>query len=247
MDNYLFNSWRAFRYTLKGKRIGCSEDWKDYNNFYTDMISTYKKGMRLCRINKNRPFSKDNCNWKTEEEIANLKPSLIKITFENKTQSIKDWAKELELNTTGITTRYHSKYTKGKCTIEEVLFGIKLKSKKIITDYKELSKQKTKNKISKMLSSYKCKDHKRGMNFNLTKEWFSENVINKECFYCKDTEKLGCDRLDNSKGHTTDNCVPCCSTCNTVRLDKFTVEEMKILGRAIKDIREKKTVNQLVA
>ena len=56
-------------------------------------------------------------------------------------------------------------------------------------------------------------------------------------WYCGDTEDIGLDRIDNTKGHTKDNVVPCCYICNTTRGSNFTYEEMKIIGKTIKEIK----------
>lgn len=50
--------------------------------------------------------------------------------------------------------------------------------------------------------------------------------------------EIGCDRIDNSKGHTYDNVVPCCYVCNCARNNNFSFDEMKILGKTIKKIME---------
>lgn len=65
-----------------------------------------------------------------------------------------------------------------------------------------------------------------------------DNVFSKECIYCGETDwkKLGCDRVDNSKPHTKDNVVPCCKRCNTLKSNKFTVDEMKEIGTVIRRI-----------
>jgi hypothetical protein len=90
-----------------------------------------------------------------------------------------------------------------------------------------------------LISNYKKNDKKRDFVCNLTFNWVQENIINKSCIYCDDTENIGCDRIDNTKGHTKDNVVPCCYTCNIVRNDHFTFEEMKyILGPTIKHIKQ---------
>ena len=59
-----------------------------------------------------------------------------------------------------------------------------------------------------------------------------------ECVYCGGTENLGLDRIDNNKGHTKENVLPCCRPCNTMRGDNFTVVEMKKIGKVIKMIKE---------
>jgi hypothetical protein len=44
-------------------------------------------------------------------------------------------------------------------------------------------------------------------------------LIHADCYYCKrfPKEVNGIDRFDNTKGYTTDNCVPCCSDCNYLK------------------------------
>ena len=60
-----------------------------------------------------------------------------------------------------------------------------------------------------------------------------------KCNYCGETNNIGCDRIDNLKGHTMNNCVPCCQLCNVTRMDNYTVDEMlTIIGPAIKQIKE---------
>lgn len=69
-------------------------------------------------------------------------------------------------------------------------------------------------------------------------QWIVDNIFDKECIYCGETDwrKLGCDRIDNTKPHTKDNVVPCCTRCNKLRSNKFTVDEMIQIGAVIKRI-----------
>jgi hypothetical protein len=77
---------------------------------------------------------------------------------------------------------------------------------------------------------YKKNALKRNYEFKLTKEEFKK-VVTGPCFYCgnQNTQEkgddqsngkfkyTGIDRYDNTKGYTTDNCVPCCRTCNMMK------------------------------
>jgi len=74
----------------------------------------------------------------------------------------------------------------------------------------------------------------------------------KKCHYCKIEEgdfiqiwgkfyggkrgKLEVDRKDNKKGYNEENCVLSCPICNCAKSDKFTYEEFKKMGDAIKEI-----------
>lgn len=79
----------------------------------------------------------------------------------------------------------------------------------------------------------------RGLAFEFTREEYYA-LISQGCDYCKFPVSkwgTGLDRLDNSKGYIPGNAVPCCTECNRARGDKFTPEETRILGRAIRRIK----------
>jgi len=79
-------------------------------------------------------------------------------------------------------------------------------------------------RAAKLISAYKSFDKKYGResDFNLTHQWIIDHIFNSKCVYCgeDDWTKLGCDRIDNKKAHTTDNCVCACWTCNNARQSK---------------------------
>lgn len=89
-----------------------------------------------------------------------------------------------------------------------------------------------------IINSYKSSDRKKGIEFNITKDQAIE-LLKQPCIYCGDSKPagIGLDRIDNSKGHTIDNVVPCCYECNTARSDNFSFDEMKILGSVIRLIK----------
>lgn len=230
----LFNIWRGFRFTKKGKKIGYSEEWKYYNNFYNDTIQYFIPNYRLVRKDKSLPFSKDNFIFLPEEEVANLKRNVIKITYNGETHTMQEWSDLLGKSINGIRMRYY----KGKnYTTEEVLFGKKKLSKRDLLNPIELKECELQKKASKMLFSYKLTDWKKNLEFNLDRDWFINHILKSKCIYCGDTNHLGCDRIDNSKGHTYDNVVPCCYTCNVARGNNFSFEEMQILGETIRKIK----------
>ncbi len=68
-------------------------------------------------------------------------------------------------------------------------------------------------------SQYKRSAKKRGLPFELTEEQFA-SLWQKNCSYCGDPiETIGLDRINNTKGYVLDNVVPCCDTCNRMKLD----------------------------
>jgi hypothetical protein len=76
---------------------------------------------------------------------------------------------------------------------------------------------------------------KRNYEFTLNFEEFCELVV-QPCYYChyfKDSETNGIDRVDNSKGYTKENTVPCCENCNMIKSvyhPEFFIEKCKIIG-----------------
>ena len=84
----------------------------------------------------------------------------------------------------------------------------------------EKRKEYTKTPIARannLLSQYKRIDKNKGWSeVDFDARWIVDNIFSKPCEYCGETDwhKLGCDRKDNSKGHTKDNVVPCCYHCN---------------------------------
>ena len=232
----IFNSWRARVYTKKGKLAGFPDSWKTFEGFLKDIPEGWEHGKVLVRKDPSLPFSKENCYW--GEKGSETSSKLIKLTYNGCTKTIAEWCVEYNLNYNGVRQRYF----KGKnYTIEEILFGKHIANSKTICSVETLSsEQRIKDKVSKMLSAYRCKDKKHGRTCDITNEYLRNVIENCPCVYCGDTHNVGLDRLDNTKGHTMDNVVPCCYECNVARDNNFTHEEMFEIGKAIKKIKERR-------
>lgn len=93
-------------------------------------------------------------------------------------------------------------------------------NKEHFLEYRKAYDKTMTGRASKLCSNYKSDDRikSRGDN-NLTTKWVLDNIINSSCIYCGETDytKLGCDRIDNTKPHTTDNCLCACWNCNNDR------------------------------
>lgn len=71
-------------------------------------------------------------------------------------------------------------------------------------------------------SHYKCGAKKRNIDFNLTEQEFY-SFWQKSCTYCGDKiDTIGLDRINSEKGYDMSNLVPCCATCNWMKIDKST-------------------------
>jgi hypothetical protein len=86
-------------------------------------------------------------------------------------------------------------------------------------------------------SRYRRSDFNSKREFNLTPDWVDVNIVGKPCHYCGALDNVACDRVDNSKGHSNDNCIPCCSDCNSIRSNRFTVEQMEKIAVFLKTLK----------
>ena len=96
--------------------------------------------------------------------------------------------------------------------------------------------------MNRKIYNYKKHSKERGLKYELTNYQFKE-ITQKDCFYCgakpnnginsKRKKKTfghyiynGIDRIDNKKGYTIDNIVPCCKLCNQAK-SNLTLGEFK--------------------
>jgi len=86
-----------------------------------------------------------------------------------------------------------------------------------------------------LFRSYKNGARNRNYSFDLSMEDFRE-LTKQNCYYCGDTPSLiysikanntknyvynGVDRIDNTKGYIKGNVVPCCGTCNRMKMNSI--------------------------
>lgn len=237
-DNpYIFNSWRGLMYTQNGKECGISDEWRDFKTFFDDVSPTYQPSYKLHRIDTTLPFSKDNFIWVTPHQATMMNNCSHRIiNYKGKDITLKEASIIYDMPYTGIVNRYQKH--KDDYTTEEIIFGKKSnRLSKIPKDAKPKT-QSERNKASKMISSYKCKDKKCEYEpCDIDIDWMIKNIIHKPCTYCGDTHLIGCDRIDNNKGHIKSNVVPCCYTCNVARGNNFSYQEMLVLGETIRKIK----------
>ena len=236
----VYNSWRAIRFTKKGKKAGCDDRWSDFRVFFNDVFPTYEKGLLLRRKNALLPWGPDNFMWVSSDEVGDLQAGVF-LEYNGKTLTLRQWAKEIGVSLGSIKLRY---YSKNKYSAEEILFGKKIKrGAKAAKDVKTRP-ETIRAKASKMISAYTVKDTKNGTTIcDIDIDWMIENILLKPCVYCGDTHRVGCDRIDNSRGHTKDNVVPCCVECNTAKNNYFSYDEMRRLGAVIAEIKKDRGID----
>lgn len=91
--------------------------------------------------------------------------------------------------------------------------------------YRDPSKVIAKNKewlqtTQGRLNTYRNGAKRRNIDFNLTLEEF-KLFWDKPCVYCATMIRgVGLDRVDNTRGYTKDNVVPCCRDCNEMKMNR---------------------------
>lgn len=109
-----------------------------------------------------------------------------------------------------------------------------------------------------VLNNYKRNARIYDREFSLSKEEFYK-LLSGNCFYCgakpskikRDNTKCknvsiciynGVDRVDNNKGYTISNCVSCCTTCNSAKMDRSLEDFISwgiALGKNLKKLSKK--------
>jgi hypothetical protein len=111
--------------------------------------------------------------------------------------------------------------------------------------------------INVYFSNYKRNANIGGLEWNLSNEDFN-NIITKPCIYCgslpKELQSLekyhfvtervkvnGVDRVNNELGYTLNNCVPCCTMCNKMKLIYSETEFLEHISQIFKYSAERST------
>lgn len=79
-----------------GRGITMCDEWRNsFSQFYEDMGDKPSSKHSLDRIDVNGNYSKENCRWATPIEQANNMRTNINLTWNGKTQTVAQWAREL--------------------------------------------------------------------------------------------------------------------------------------------------------
>ena len=86
-----------------GRGIKVCEEWLDkqngFINFYNWAIDNgYTENLTIDRIDNDGNYEPNNCRWATILEQSHNKRNCIKITYNNKTKHISEWAKEYNIS-----------------------------------------------------------------------------------------------------------------------------------------------------
>lgn len=102
-----------------GRGILICDEWKDdFLLFYNWAINNdYQNNLTIDRIDNNGNYEPNNCKWSTRKEQGNNQRTNHLLTYNNKTQTISQWADEVGLNNHTLQTRISRGWS-----IEDALF-----------------------------------------------------------------------------------------------------------------------------
>lgn len=95
-----------------GRGITVCDEWLGEHGSENFIAWAYANGFKqeltLDRINVDGNYEPSNCRWVTMKEQSRNKRNNIEITYCNKTQTLADWAIELNINYRTLYARYRS-------------------------------------------------------------------------------------------------------------------------------------------
>lgn len=107
-----------------GRGITMCEQWQfSYSTFLTDVGFAPSKEHSLGRLDTTLGYFKANCKWMTDEEISNVRTSVLKITHGDLTLTTKEWGDLTGLRPNLIASRLK----KGWMVVEALGFKVKTK------------------------------------------------------------------------------------------------------------------------
>lgn len=127
----IYNGWMIYK-----------EGTKSFTKW--GLLSGYKPGLTIQRIDNDGDYHPDNCEWATKKEQARNRRHGsgwgMKITYKGRTQTIREWAKEMNLTEASIY--YRAKNNKGFESLHKYLNEEQVKIvKKLGVDQKRTVKR----------------------------------------------------------------------------------------------------------
>lgn len=107
MKNRCNNPNDKYYYCYGGKGIKVCDEWaEDFMSFYNWSIANgYSDKLSIDRIDSDKGYQPDNCRWATNKEQQNNKTNNHYITYKGKTQSMKKWSEELNIDYSTLRSR----------------------------------------------------------------------------------------------------------------------------------------------
>lgn len=103
-----------------GRGIKICQEWlASFDTFYNwAMKNNYQEGLSIDRIDVNGNYEPSNCRWITQKQQCNNTRRNVYLTYKGKTQTMKQWAEELNISYGNISKRHYRGWSDIEC-----LFG----------------------------------------------------------------------------------------------------------------------------
>lgn len=86
-----------------------SKGWKAFESWA--LSNGYKEGLTIDRIDNNKGYSPANCRWVDKKVQSNNRSYCKLVTYNGKTQNLKQWCEELGLNYKTVHMRIRRNWT----------------------------------------------------------------------------------------------------------------------------------------
>ena len=80
-----------------GRGITVCDRWLIFENFLEDMGEIPLDKYSIGRIDNDKGYFRENCQWETRKQQCRNRRSNVNINFRGKTQTLKEWCEELDL------------------------------------------------------------------------------------------------------------------------------------------------------
>jgi hypothetical protein len=105
MKNRCNNKKTPTYHNYGGRGIKVCDRWFVFNNFLDDMGEPPTIKHSIDRINNNKGYSPDNCNWSTPREQARNTRSNRILEFHGETKTISEWSQHLNFRHSKLSDR----------------------------------------------------------------------------------------------------------------------------------------------
>ena len=165
-----------------------------------------------------------NCKcWRFFQDFIGVKNVLIKRCSKCRTKDAKQKQKPhvvQKRNERQRVNKYWTTYREKKRKEDEIEFLSH--NAKIMREWRDKNIEHLaswrKQNINYMLTAMKDSAFKKGLEWTLI---HPEDLMTSPCVYCgifPEDRVNGIDRMDNAVGYVPSNCVPCCKTCNLMKM-----------------------------
>lgn len=110
MRQRCYNKNHKFYNRYGARDIKVCDRWletRGFINFMKDMGERPSDRHQLDRIDNNGGYSPENCKWSTRIEQCNNRSDNVTLTHDNKTLTLMQWCREVELKPTTLTQRLY--------------------------------------------------------------------------------------------------------------------------------------------